>query len=821
MTKSGLWPTIVEVLGRFIPVQAALLAILFLGRIYEFAGVAMNHPLPSGFPVLFLAALCLDLVYVSAYTLLLIVPFALLSLASRKAGMALLYTLGCMNVLGAFLLDQYFFVTFVPLGADLFGYSWSDILLTVHSSGGYGVLTILPLILFLALFVLAVRFAVKRSVPTGVAVGALTAALVITVVDLLIPSESALFASDRDYYLAADKIQYFLGQSMAKLSERPAGAEVTFTGYPLLRKDRTPDVLGPFFSLHDEKPNLVFVIVEGLGRSLVGEGAHFGGFTPFLDSLCGASLYWENFVSSSGRTFGVLPGLMGSLPYGENGFMEMSYKMPSHITLFSILKKAGYFTSYYYGGDISFDHQNVFLERQGIDRVIDAADFGPSFARSASNESGFSWGYDDGDLFNRSFAAIDADPRQPRLDVYMTLTTHEPFRPPHQDYYEQKFEQRLAALPWDPERKDAARHYAPEFQSLLYFDDVLRQFFATYAARPDYANTIFFITGDHRMIPIPADVMIDRFHVPFIVTSPMLRHPAKFSSVSSHLDVAPTVLAMLRNRYNIPAPDSVSWLGTGIDTATEFRNVHSLPLMRNKNELVDYLDGTDYLAVDQAYRLRSDLSAEPLDDSRLKSDLEAKLASFEALNAYVCGNDKVYPSDVKPAEANAISRDDSLFAALKLGSLGTEELYERARTLTLAKHYEEARIVCRHLLRDNPDLHDVRVLLGLSYAWDGKYWEAEPVYREVLRRAPHYSDAVSALADIELWQGHSEVALDLIDREEAFQPRNVEFLYRKAKALFFLGRARESSAVLDTLQRINPAYPDAKALRKRLTGKQS
>jgi hypothetical protein len=39
----------------------------------------------------------------------------------------------------------------------------------------------------------------------------------------------------------------------------------------------------------------------------------------YLDSLIPKSLYWENFVSN-GRTFGALPSILGSLPYGEKDF---------------------------------------------------------------------------------------------------------------------------------------------------------------------------------------------------------------------------------------------------------------------------------------------------------------------------------------------------------------------------------------------------------------------------------------------------------------------------------------------------------------------
>ena len=820
MELTAFGTSIVKKLRPFIALQGVLAAVLVLCRVYEFAATALNHPMPDGVAGLFLAALVLDLAYVLSYSLLLLLPYLAISYFSERAAVTTLGIVDLLNVIGTLLLDQYFFVTFVPLGADLFGYSWSDILTTVRSSGGYGFATIVPFLIFLGAAVILLRFAKKHLPAVMVTIVSTAGVVLLGAASMFLTPGSGVFHSDREYYLATNKVEYFLGQAFAELSESSRSTSGSaLSGYPLFRKESAADVLGPFLTLGDEKPNLVFIIVEGLGRSLVGEGAEFGGFTPFLDSLCGVSLYWDNFLSSSGRTFGVLPGLMGSLPYGENGFMELSYKMPSHISLISVLNNAGYFSSYYYGGDISFDHQNVFLERQKIGRVIGAANFGPEFTRSTADERGFSWGYDDGDLFQRSFQAIDSDPGHPRLDIYMTLSTHEPFLPPHQEFYEKEFEKQLSALPWDEGKKEALKHYRQEFESLLYLDDMLRGFFRKYSQREEYKNTIFFITGDHRMIPIPSDVMIDRFHVPFIVYSPLVRKPVRFSSVSSHLDVAPSLLALLGNRYRIATPDSVAWLGSGIDTARSFRNIHSLPLMRNKNELVDFIDGEYYLSVDEVYRIRPDLSAEQLNDSRRKDILVSKLRQFKELNTYVCTYDKLYPSQLRATELANAMIEDSAFARLRLSGLNSDQLYARARALALSKQFDDARLICNHMLRDNPDFHDVRTLLGLTYAWDGRYWDAEPVYREVLRRVPHYPDAVEALADIEIWQGHHEVALGFLTHEEPYNPKNKEILFRKAKALYFLGKGLESAKVFDTLRGIDPKYPEAKEFQAKFARK--
>ncbi|TFG75768.1 MAG: LTA synthase family protein, partial [Flavobacteriales bacterium] len=208
--------------------------------------------------------------------------------------------------------------------------------------------------------------------------------------------------------------------------------------YPLIKRPEMPDVLGSYFDLKKDKPNIVFIMVEGLGRDFVGEGAEYGGFTPFLDSLTTKSLYWENCLSTTGRTFGVLPGLYGSLPFGKSGFMELD-KYPNKLTLFGILKNNGYHTSFYQGTNSTFDNVDRFLQSEDIDFVLDKSGFGSKYELQAEDAAGSTWGYPDKELFKKSMSLPRAE-TQPRMEVYMTISTHEPFIPPTPEYYEKKVE---------------------------------------------------------------------------------------------------------------------------------------------------------------------------------------------------------------------------------------------------------------------------------------------------------------------------------------------------------------------------------------------
>ena len=57
------------------------------------------------------------------------------------------------------------------------------------------------------------------------------------------------------------------------------------------------------------------------------------------------------------------------------------------------------------------------------------------------------------------------------------------------------------------------------YASILYVDEAIKEFFEEYKKMPKYENTIFIITGDHRLPEIPLATTMDRFHVPIMVFS--------------------------------------------------------------------------------------------------------------------------------------------------------------------------------------------------------------------------------------------------------------------------------------------------------------
>ena len=262
------------------------------------------------------------------------------------------------------------------------------------------------------------------------------------------------------------------------------------------------------------------------------------------------------------------------------------------------------------------------------------------------SESGFSWGYGDKELFRRFF---DTKKNQsgPYISVLLTVSTHSPFKINDQQQYYNKFEDRLTELKMDEAKKQESRNFKDQFASILFTDDAIKGFITQYKQRPDFANTIFIITGDHRMPEIPMTTKIDRYHVPLIIYSPLLKHTSTISSVSTHFDITPSVLMLMHKKYGIQIPRGAQWVGNGLDTAVSFRNFHSYPFKQVKNELLSDFISSDYFINDvNLFRVFKTMDIEPEQNQAKASELTIGLQDFIRRNEMFIKSGKLIPDSV-------------------------------------------------------------------------------------------------------------------------------------------------------------------------------
>ena len=345
---------------------------LLLLSIYQYTTLYFKGVIDSILSGSFFIAVAHQLGYASIIGLILVFPFNFLENLRPKYGFNLVFVIIAFLLIIEAMLISYYCTVLVPLGADLLGYSFSDIKMTISNSGGISFLPILGVI-----FIIGIYFGLYK-----------VTSRYYHYIGRMYPFKIILFSFFiSTLYLDGKPINQNKSQYLAINLYNSSTEDTSYSAdeeYPLIKPQPVENPLGEFFELKEEKPNIVFIIVEGLGRDFVGEGAEFGGFTPFLDSLSQKSLYWENCLSNTGRTFGVLPSLMGSLPFGKSGFMELE-EYPNKLTLFSILKNNGYHTSFYQGTNSAFDGVDKFLLSENVDFILDMQSFGTDYKMQEKN----------------------------------------------------------------------------------------------------------------------------------------------------------------------------------------------------------------------------------------------------------------------------------------------------------------------------------------------------------------------------------------------------------------------------------------------------
>jgi phosphoglycerol transferase MdoB-like AlkP superfamily enzyme len=411
--------------------------------------------------------------------------------------------------------------------------------------------------------------------------------------------------------------------------------------YPFLHEFETRDKLSGYLAPHTQAPNLIIFIVEGLANDFLHpvKGIHF---MPFLDSLSKKSLYWDRFFSNCERSFNVTPSLIGSLPFGENGFAFLD-QYPYHFSLVNVFKKNNFYTSFYYGQGAWFHGKEPFYKFNNIDQIVDRNDFNSSLDKVFIGEENHFWGYNDFDLFKQYFITTDSIKKEKRLDIFFTGTTHAPFSLKNPNYYHLKLDKQIEVLT-SSEDKEHFEKFRTYYTALYNVDDAMRYFFNEYSKRPEFANTVFLITGDHPMTEIPAESSIKKYHVPLIIYSPTIKIPEKFHGISSHLDIYETILSYYQNAYQFDVPPVSTALGSGISFSTQFENDHVVPIMNDNRQINDFFYNGYFVADDNTlFKVIDNLTINEYYDIKNWKRIYNKLKCFRAASLNAGSYKKLMP----------------------------------------------------------------------------------------------------------------------------------------------------------------------------------
>ena len=553
------------------------------------------------------------------------------------------------------LILKYFFYQLIPLDASLFKYSFDEVFFTVTTSGINYSKTI-TFIIFLLLFIIVGFIYLNRKTISDQLVrlvykGIFWLMPVLLLLTFFTYNNQDIFANNKSIYFYAKTAIYLVeGEFNTKrYSASDANQfqmlypqkEFISKEYPLLHKSDTTNPLGIYLQKFDSAPNIVVLIIEGLNDDFIHKYKGID-LMPFLSNLKDKSLYWSKCFTLGERSFAVIPSILGSLPYGQKGFL-IEDRLPHHLSLVSVLHANNYYTSYFYGQGSWFHRKDRFFDYNDADLVFDNRKFSDKYQKIIVGSNNFFWGYNDKDLFNSSLEVLDTLPLKKRLNIYYTGTSHSPYQISNEAYYDKWFTSVLETVKNDSVAEFFST-YKKYIKSIAFVDDALKDFFTKYKERPEYSNTVFIITGDHPMSEIPFGNPLKRYHVPLIIYSEKLVEPLIFTGIVSHMDVPGSILSFLRP-YGIKSPEITADLGDHL-TFTNARDNQPVVFMNDNREVVDIYDEGYFLSQNQLYLVGPDFGLMAVKDKNKFKKLSTKLETFKKTSLYTCIEDKIIPDSL-------------------------------------------------------------------------------------------------------------------------------------------------------------------------------
>lgn len=531
------------------------------------------------------------------------------------------------------------------LGSELLARPFSETLMAIRGAMGI----VLPLVMVVALlggFIALALWRAKKA--TGAVYATLPLAVVFALMSVIfdtshiVPNLYSYFILNKTHYLAGDCYDYLRAehhgdgsstaaipeydeaQVEALLSTHPEWGTPVDPRYPLERPEAAHGFLNAYFDTCVTPPNMVILIVESLGAEVKASGA-----MPFLDSLATTSLYWPNCLSTAVRSYGAIPAITGSVG-GPKSFQFGT--MPAHNSLLSLLKHEGYNTRSYYTGHYTFDCIYDYLTAQDIDYL---SPFFEELANSTDHKD-YWWGYHDDDLLRRTLDDLSPfENGQPYCALVTTLTMHDVLH--LSDERQQVYEQRARLLPPSP----AGSNLDELYSACLFTDDQLQLFFKAYSQRADFGRTIFVITGDHASGRQRGD-KLSLHHVPLMIWSPLVKHPAVFSHTVTHNDIAPALYQLLTQRYGVEAQSTVHWLGDGLGPTPK-----TLLIVNYSHEIHDvifhnhYYQSQSRFEPEVLYAFGDDLLLRPCDDPAYLDSCRQQLTLMRYLYDYTYRADRL------------------------------------------------------------------------------------------------------------------------------------------------------------------------------------
>ena len=273
-----------------------------------------------------------------------------------------------------------------------------------------------------------------------------------------------------------------------------------------------------------QRPDVLFVILESFSSRLMTALGGEPNIAIHLDSLSKEGVLFTNFYANSFRTDRGLVAILSGYPaQPTTSIMKYPRKTQSIPAIAGSLRKAGYGTKYYYGGDADFTNMRSYLMSSGFEDIVSDQDF-PVTERLSK------WGAHDHLVFNRLLEDLKteaaegtAEEKTPHFRVLQTSSSHEPFEVPFR------------------------RLENDRLNAFAYTDSCAGDFVRQFRELPQWKNTVIVFVPDHLgAYPEHIDnLSVERYRIPLLMVGGAIREPRRIDVYGSQHDIAATLLAQL------------------------------------------------------------------------------------------------------------------------------------------------------------------------------------------------------------------------------------------------------------------------------------
>jgi phosphoglycerol transferase MdoB-like AlkP superfamily enzyme len=277
-----------------------------------------------------------------------------------------------------------------------------------------------------------------------------------------------------------------------------------------------------------KRPNIILIFLESMSNAMVSRYNPELRTTPFLDSLAGQGIVFDDFYSAGIHTHNAIFTTLYGLPAIMNRTPMNSLASANQVFhgLPWILKEKNFRTAFYITGSIIFDNMEEFLSLNGFDRIIGDKDYSPGAIYNL-------WGATDKTMFDRVLQDCDSLSKSshPFFCSILTISSHNGYTVP--SLYENTL---------------TCKEYP--YKLYEYADMQLKDFMNAAEKTNWFDNTVFVLVGDHGQNFEPVyDLNLNYHRVPLIFYSPSFFDHLVYNDPGLQEDIYPTLFGLLDFKY--------------------------------------------------------------------------------------------------------------------------------------------------------------------------------------------------------------------------------------------------------------------------------